>query len=185
MESRTEERLLAYRRQRNRVQKLVKAGKRQYEASLADNAKEEPKTFWRYAKSKLKVKEGISNIQKDGRLVTSDQEKASVLSDFFSSVFTVEAEGETPQLQQRKITRQMDDEEVTDDEVRKLLKGLNLSKSPEPDGLHSHVLKKLGGNHSNTAKENLQHQSKSRKNTKLVEEGQHLNKKGSKTEPSN
>lgn len=75
--------------------------------------------------------------------MTSDQEKASVLSDFFSSVFTVEAEGETPQLQQRKITRQMDDEEVTDDEVRKLLKGLNLSKSPELDGLHPHVLKKL------------------------------------------
>ncbi len=93
MADRSEEKRLAYARQRNRVRKLTRTAKKQYESNLAEQAKENPKRFWRYAKSKLKTKEGVADLEEtlaDGTQTksTTNEEKASTLSDYFSSVYT-------------------------------------------------------------------------------------------------
>ena len=50
-----------------------------------------PKPFWIFVKQKTKRTESIPNLTKqDGELTVSDQEKAEVMSQFFSSIFTRE-----------------------------------------------------------------------------------------------
>ena len=51
----------------------------------------------------MKTRSGIADLQTEvGRAVT-DLEKSEALNDFFSSVFTIEEDGPTPQLTTRDI----------------------------------------------------------------------------------
>jgi len=61
----------------------------QLEVNLAMDAKNNRKSFYRYVSQKRKVKESVHALMsKTGKLVTMDEEKAEVLTHFFSSVFT-------------------------------------------------------------------------------------------------
>ena len=45
--------------------------------------------FYKYAKSKLKTRSGIADLEKDnGEKTKSTEEKAEVLNNFFANVFT-------------------------------------------------------------------------------------------------
>ena len=64
------------------------------EAKLAIESKTNPKSFvfLQYVASKTRHKENISNLTKQDRSLTeTDKEKASVLNNFFCSVFTEES----------------------------------------------------------------------------------------------
>ena len=55
------------------------------------NLKGKPKTFWKYARSRLKTRQSIpSLVKQDGLKTTSAKEKGEPINDFFSSVFTKE-----------------------------------------------------------------------------------------------
>ncbi|PKU47375.1 hypothetical protein llap_2342 [Limosa lapponica baueri] len=61
----------------------VRKAKAWLELNLARNAKNNKKGFYRYVNQKRNVKESISPmISKNGKLVTTDEEKAEVPSDF-------------------------------------------------------------------------------------------------------
>ena len=67
---------------------------------MAKQVKANPKSFWKYARSRLKTNPIIPAFTKsDGLKATTPEEKAEVLNDFYSSVFTVEDE-QTNQLHQ-------------------------------------------------------------------------------------
>ena len=55
------------------------------EKQIAKNSKENPKSFWRYAQTKLKTRTGIPDLEmqtEDGKTFTkNDQEKADTLQD--------------------------------------------------------------------------------------------------------
>jgi hypothetical protein len=99
----------------------------------------------------LKTNAGIANLEKeraprpgeDVELTTSDEEKAEVLLDFFSSIFTTEDKGTMPPFDSRNVQSVLEYIDVTDDKVKSFLLKLNTSKSPGPDGLHPRVLKEL------------------------------------------
>ena len=60
-----------------------------FEHTLALNIKKKPKSFWRYAKSRLKTKQYIPPlVRRDGTKVSTAQEKEDTLNDFFVSLFT-------------------------------------------------------------------------------------------------
>ena len=91
METRDKKYHQEFRKIRNKVKSLTRQAKREYEKSIAIQAKSNPKKFWNHARSKTKVKTGISDIDykdESGQLCTtkSEEEKAHELGEFFRSV---------------------------------------------------------------------------------------------------
>ena len=77
---------------------------RLYEKGIASQTKENPKHFWRYVKSKLKVRHGVPNMEReDGTLSETDFDKAEVLNSFFKKVYTLEDDSELPNVEQRRV----------------------------------------------------------------------------------
>ncbi len=70
-----------------------------------------------------------------------DQEKAEILSKFYSSVFTNEPIGHIPQLQPRTILHIMKELVITEEEIEKKLKKLKSNKSPGIDEFNPTFLK--------------------------------------------
>ena len=74
---------------------------------------------------------------------TNDQEKAEVLADFFSSVFTEEDTRKMPHMTQRNFKEWLTNINISKEKIKKKLLELNISKAPGPDGLHPRLLKEL------------------------------------------
>ena len=93
---------MEYVRARNKAKTLLRKAKRLYEKGIAAQYKQNPKSFWAYTRSQLKTKSGIAPLLSDPNnkdsLVFEDQEKANVLQNQFSSVFTEELDKEVPLL---------------------------------------------------------------------------------------
>ena len=71
-----------------------------FERSIAMQSKDNPKKFWSYVRSKTKTKSDIPELKIPGsnNKASSDGEKAQILADYFSSVFTLEPAREVPKL---------------------------------------------------------------------------------------
>ena len=102
MKDHSDEKYKDFCRARNRVKKLVRKDRKEREKHIAETAKSNSKNFWKYVNSKRKNKSGVSELHvqnEHGTFVASnDEDKAEVLADFFSSVFTHENTDETPHI---------------------------------------------------------------------------------------
>lgn len=137
-----------YNKVRNKAKKLIRKARKNYEHNMASKAKSDPKVIWKYINSKSKTRVGISDLctdPKDPKSVKTndDNEKANILAEFFSSVFTIEPDGEIPSLQERLCPTPSECITSTPDRVRKLLLALKPDKSPGIDGLHPKLLREL------------------------------------------
>jgi hypothetical protein len=105
METKDSKKYQEYIEMRNQVKGLVRKAKTNMEKEIAKNAKKKnPKKFWQYANSKRKTKSGISELKYkkengEENKTSTDKEKAEVLANFFSSVFTNEPDGEIPNIE--------------------------------------------------------------------------------------
>ena len=144
-ETKSVEKYEIYKQQRNKVTRLLENSQRHHEEDLSKEAKNNPKKLWKYIKSKLKTKTGISPLLKpDKTLTTNEQEQAEVLSNFFASVLEREPQGELPILPTRQlITPPLEDINITEDKVLKRLKKLNPNKSCGPDQLSPKVIREI------------------------------------------
>ena len=109
------------------------------------SAKENPKKFWSYIKSKLKTKTSIADLYTDESKTTltdSDEAKANVLGNFFSSVFTIEPENFLPELHVKDMPV-MNEFEINLDIVKEKLDTILINNSSGPDGLSAQVLKEM------------------------------------------
>ena len=94
-----------------------------------------PKKFWSYVQSKTKTRTSIPDlyIDSDKKAVTSsDSEKANVLADFFSSVFTEEDDLVMPELDINPIIPKLDILNISTETIKKKLDNLKIDKSPGP-----------------------------------------------------
>ena len=131
---------LAYARIRHQARWECRKANKEFERSLAKEAKSNPKAVFSYANSRMKTRSGIADLQTEEGTAVTDLEKSEALNDFFSNVFTIERDGPTPQLAIRDIQVAMPHLEITEAMVKKKLDGLNPNKSAGPDGLHPRVL---------------------------------------------
>ena len=84
---------------RNKLRGLTHQLRHNFEAQLVSNLKANPRAFWRYSNSRLKVKPRIGDLHdSSGTLVSDDRAKASILKDFFAGVFTTENTSCIPDL---------------------------------------------------------------------------------------
>ncbi|XP_071482066.1 uncharacterized protein [Diadema antillarum] len=176
-----------YVRIRNITTSVIRKAKADFENKLAEEIKQNAKSFWNYVKKQTKPKSTVPDLQApDGRWAKEDQEKAETLNNYFGSVFSEENTHAMPFVE-RNCNDLLTDIEITTEEIDDLLEHLDINKSPGPDGIHSRVLKET---HAEIA-EPLQMIF-----TKLINEGKcplvwkqatvvPIFKKGKKSDPAN
>jgi len=137
----TKENLKAYAKARNQLKWELRKMKKSKEQEIANSVKENPKAFFSYVNCMTKTREKISDlVMKDQSLTSNDSEKAEILNDFFSSVFTVEDTEYMPDFKQ-KTEMSIEDVDFNIDDIIKRLGKLNISKAMGPDGIHPRLLK--------------------------------------------
>ena len=142
MTSRSNAKYREYTRLRNQLRNITRKARSDWEKSIADDIKVNPKRFWKYVSSKMKVRQGIPDLTVENGTATTDKEKAESLNKFFASVFVDEPSGQIPTMEMR-TTSNKSRVEITEEIIRKKLEQLNISKSPGPDSMHPRVLKEL------------------------------------------
>ena len=130
-----------YKKANNRARRECRRADKNKEKKVAEEAKENPNGFWRFVNAKLKVKSGIADLKKDdGSKTTTDEEKAELLNRFFQSVFTSEDQGPLPKFTEYDYESSLENIDINEDKVRKLLKDLKVNKAAGPDGIPASIL---------------------------------------------
>ena len=142
MKSKTKEDHLIYTRARNKVKTLVRKNKNLYELNLAQNCKTNPKSIWKYIRSKTTFKENIASLYDNQSVCKSDnQDKAEILADTFEKVFSIDTGSCTPKNTQVELDIVLEDPFINRNDVYKILSKLDESKSPGDDNMHPYFLK--------------------------------------------
>ena len=132
-----------YAKIRNQTKWEVRKAVRVYEKRIADESKTNPKGFYKYVKSKTKVKHGIPDLVEEDEIATDDHQKANMLNGFYSSVFTKEDTGQIPTPDNVFPGAKLSNIEITESKVMKILKKINQGKSPGADKHHPRVIREL------------------------------------------
>ena len=144
MQSRDGKDYLEYAKARNQAKGACRQATRDYEKSVARQAKQNPKALYAYVNSKMKTREGIADLVDGcGSRVSSDSPKAEILNNFFCRAFTKENMENVPECKKKQCHTSLDSVEFTKGSVLKKLQNLNPGKLPGPDGFHSRILKEL------------------------------------------
>ena len=159
-----------YRKFNNYVKKECNSARRQFINNLADELKtgNSSKPFWNFVQSKRKVKCDLASLKVNDSYLNDDLSIANCMNSYFSSVFTVEDHENFPDL-----------EYITDEklcnifcsatEVEKLLRNLNIYKSPGPDYISPRILRECAQMLSSSLASFLN----TRSTTKYMEVGPH------------
>ena len=143
MESRESKHYQIYCQLRNKVRSITRKSRILHEKAIAAEAKSNPKKFWNFAKSQTKVKETISNLKTKNATTSTDEEKAEVLLEQFTSVFTEDPPGDVPGFDKREVEFEVPLLTITQDMVYKKLDSINKTKSAGPDEIHPRVYYEL------------------------------------------
>ena len=92
----------------------------------------------------MKTKSTVGDLERlDETMADTDVQKAEVLNSFVGSVFTTDGEGDMPLFERRAYNTGLVDLSITKEKTERVLKTLETSKSPGPDGLHPRPLEEM------------------------------------------
>ena len=133
-----------YNKIRNEVTSKTRSDRLAFERNISKEIKNNNKVFWRYVNANRSTKATIPDLlKKDGTKATTDEEKAEVLNEQFSSVFTKEDTDNLPEHDVLDIQSTLTDLNISEEDLKKKLSKLRTDKSPGLDGVHPFVLKNL------------------------------------------
>jgi len=98
------------------------------------------KHLWSYIKSKKKYQTGVAPIRYNDQVYTNDQDKANILNQYFSSVFTFEDTSWVP-IDIREEGSEMRSISINPTSVASLLSGLRPFKATGTDDIPAYLLK--------------------------------------------
>ena len=131
---------LAYKRALNKSTKEVRKAKKKFERKLAKNIKSDPKAFYKYARSKMKVKDRVGPLEdENGEVITDDKKSAELLNRFFSSVFTREVLENLPEpasMFTGTPQEELNNIAMSPDIIMKKLVSLKPDKAPGIDNMY-------------------------------------------------
>ncbi len=127
-----------------KVKVLVDRAKRDEELRIATLCKKNPKEFFSYVNSRKPIRNKIGPLHDANNVLRdSDHEIADILNSHFSSVFTREAGGSTPEPGITHDGEALENVQCTEAEVLDRLVHLNASKSPGPDEFLPRVMQEV------------------------------------------
>ena len=137
-----------FKKVRNKIRTKTRIARKEYERNIAKEVKSKPKIVYRYMNSKTKMRPGIGKIctvpsDANSKTTDIDSEKAEIFSKYFSSVNTIEPEGDIPTLEKISIHTEMRPLEITTDMVYEVMVKLKVNKTPGIDELSPKMLKEL------------------------------------------
>ena len=141
-ESMLESNKVHYQRCRDDVKKKVRAAKRAKELDLAKNCKGDSKKFFSFYKL-TSTGRNIGPLKNNDAIISDDKDMVELLSDQFSSVFTIEDKNETALLQMKCIAKETMSQinDINSELVRKHLSRVKPNKAEGPDEIHARILR--------------------------------------------
>jgi len=131
-----------YEKVEKEVRNKIRSGKRRMERRLAEEEKKTSKHFYSYVRKKTKTRTGVGPLKAPGgNMVTEPEEMATMLNDFFASVFTRETAGVLPEPTRPVIRNRQRNRRITTEKVKKKIDELRPNSAAGPDGISPKILK--------------------------------------------
>ena len=176
-----------YKREANVLKKRVRQAKRAYEKKLAKGIRHNKRGFFKYVRSKLTVRPEITEMQNEnGVLADEDRDIVSIMGKYFNSVYSEPIYGDMPDMNDMYET-EIQDIQVSREDIQKRLEKLNMNKSCGPDNIHPRVLRETAKSASIPLEKifNLSLSSGECPNDWRTANVTPIHKKGNRTDPSN
>ena len=130
-----------YREERNEFIRIRREEEIKFERNIVEKCESDPKLFYRHINGKLKAKESVKRLRTEDRIVESDEEICEVLNDKLTSVFTEEDQFTEPEGEGERNTEKIEDIQFDEEELRKMMKSLDVTKAMGPDEISGWVLR--------------------------------------------
>ena len=138
-QNKTPEAIHHFRALRKHAKTTIRKAQSDYLTGIIDNVAENPRPFWKYIKEKRSDSNTIPTLKQNDQVAESHTDKASLLANQFSSVFTIEDTHSIPFS--TTGTRPMTDIVFHTTGIHKLLQNLNANKASGPDQIPTRVLR--------------------------------------------
>ena len=136
-----------FKRFRNQVNNSVASAKVEFESKLADNIKEDPKSFYAYVRSKCKNRGGVGPLKDEaGVMIDNNIGMSKLLNNYFASVFTEEDVQNMPEMPASNFTKEfvkLEDIEISEEIVIKSIDRMKPNKAAGVDGLTTTFIKEI------------------------------------------
>ena len=133
-----------YKEAARRLKKLIRAAKNKHERRLADNKEKDKRPFYAYVRGKTRCRPEVGPLKTAaGETVTCDEQAASTLNNYFSSVFTQEDVTEIPAAEDQSGGARINSIRITQFEVKKKIRKLRTAAASGPDEIGPRVLQEL------------------------------------------
>ena len=130
---------------RNKITADIRNAKRDFETKLAENIKEDSKSFYAYVRNKSKGRTKVGPVKDEvGNLVSDSKEMANLFNDYFSSMFTKENLKNIPMVDVKGLgdnNGALENIDINKERVAKALGTLKMNKAAGIDGLNSSFIK--------------------------------------------
>lgn len=135
--------LIKWKQSRNESVKITNSARSNYESNIILDSKVNPKSFWSYVKKKTKKPGDVSSLHNDNNdIIVKDNEKATLLNNYFLSVFVTEPDDNFFNVNRvNDVEYTLSSFMVEETDISKIINKVGVSKSAGPDNIHARLIK--------------------------------------------